>query len=540
MNQSLDNLDRPVKIVIVDDESVNLLILSAVLTKAGYQVKQFESGNSAYDDIILTQPDLVLLDILMPQTDGYEICRMLKNNPVSKDIPVIFISALDGGSDIAKAFLVGGADYIIKPFKKEEILFRIKNQLELANSRKHLNQQIEQQQHFQHDLLDSIPNPVYFTDLDGRFLGCNSAFELCFDLKNEQLANKTIQDLEQENYARTAMEYFRSFHNKELELISSDNHYLSIESKIRYADGTLHDTVTSKTVFFEPNNNQQYVIFVLTDITGLLALEEKLRRSQKMEAIGVLAAGIAHEINSPMQYILDNTRFLEDRFKDFLTILNNLKNISVKESVTVKALFSEQLEACDNDFFYKEIPLAINETISGITKVRNIVAALKDFSFPRNNVLTEVDINKVMESILLITTSNWKHNALIEKDFADNLPLLPCYVDELNQVFINLIVNAVDAIREKNHRDGIIKISTSISDNFLKISVQDNGIGISHDVKDKIFEPFFTTKDVGQGTGQGLSISYDIVYNLHKGAIEVVSEVGKGTEFIVKLPMFRP
>jgi len=408
MNNSLNNLDRQTEIVIVDDDLNNLFMLERMLNKAGYLIRQAEDGASAYTEIIRQQPDLILLDIIMPTSDGYELCKMLKSNPATKDIPVIFISALDGGNDIAKAFMVGGTEYIVKPFKKEEILFRVKNQLELAQARKKLNQQIDEQLIFQHDLLNSIPNPIYFTGLDGVFRGCNSAFEKCFGLNKEELSGKTVQELSQNRNARYALEYFRNLTEIEQNSQSPGQNLSSIETKVEYVDGTRHDTITSKTVYHNNRNSQQHIIYVLTDITGLLILKEKLRRSQKMEAIGVLASGIAHEINSPMQYILDNTRFLEDSVKIFLNLINELSQHEFKCEPENYAKLRGFLQSLDADFLNTEIPLAISENINGINKIRSIISALKDFTYPRGFNLSQTDINKNLETVLLITGSNWK------------------------------------------------------------------------------------------------------------------------------------
>lgn len=280
-------------------------------------------------------------------------------------------------------------------------------------------------------------------------------------------------------------------------------------------------------------------VAIKQDISDKLQLEEKLRRSQKMEAIGILAAGIAHEINSPMQYILDNTRFLEDSVKDFIALVNALSNHNFKCDPANCAEIKRLVQNLDINFLKLEIPQAITENIVGIGKIRTIISALKDFSFPRSFILTDTDVNKNLETVLLISASSWKGYAEMEKQLAPNLPLVPCYADELNQVFINLLVNAVDAIREKHDKKGVIKISTALVGEFVQITIADNGVGIEDKIKNKIFQPFFTTKDVGKGTGQGLAIVYDIIYNLHKGSIDVNSEVGKGTEFIIKLPLDR-
>jgi len=251
----------------------------------------------------------------------------------------------------------------------------------------------------------------------------------------------------------------------------------------------------------------------------------------------VLAAGITHEISSPVQYILNNTCFLKDYTNQLLDKLDRIRNQNISGGCPMCYELLSKINALDLDFLSVEIPKSLEGSLTGISKIQNITAALKDFSYPRDYALSNTDINKALESVITITSGTWKNNAAIEKNFSPTLPLVPCFADKMNQVYINLFVNAVDSIREKKIKNGIIKISTSQSDGFIQISIADNGSGIPAEIKSKIFEPFFTTKEIGKGTGQGLFIVYEIIYNLHNGTVEVNSEIGKGTEFVINLPL---
>lgn len=270
---------------------------------------------------------------------------------------------------------------------------------------------------------------------------------------------------------------------------------------------------------------------IITDITDHKIIENKLRISQKMEAIGTIASGIAHEINSPMQYILDNTLFLQKSFDKIIKYLNSseINNDCSKECID------------DIDFLKEEIPLSFSDTLEGIERVRKIISAMKDFAHTSlNNHKTFSDINRGIESTVVITKNVWKYNCELLTDLATDLPLVFCNIDDINQVVLNLITNASDAIEEaksiKNYEKGIIKIKTYSKDNNVIIEIEDNGSGIDDSIKENIFNPFFTTKDVGKGSGQGLAISHGIMEN-HKGSITFESQKGEFTKFIITLPI---
>jgi signal transduction histidine kinase len=287
-------------------------------------------------------------------------------------------------------------------------------------------------------------------------------------------------------------------------------------------------------------------IETVEDITRQYQVEQQLRQAQKLESIGQLAAGIAHEINTPMQFISDNTQFLENAFTDLLSVLNRydamltqLKNGGVSKE-TIQDL-DALIEDSDMAFLVEEIPGAINGSQEGIARVTKIVRAMKDFSHPAGNELIPLDINKAIDSTVTVSRNEWKYVSNIETDLDPSQPLVPCFAGPLNQVLLNIIVNAAHAIAEKlgpsPDEKGTIRISTRSLDRWLEISIKDTGAGIPKHLRARIFDPFFTTKAIGKGTGQGLSIAYSVVVEQHKGTLEVESEVGQGANFIIRLPL---
>ncbi len=282
-----------------------------------------------------------------------------------------------------------------------------------------------------------------------------------------------------------------------------------------------------------------------SDITRRLKLEGQLQLAQKMEAIGELAAGIAHEINTPLQYVGDNIRFLKDSFADMHALCEHYyKLIHHCEEQQFALELVESLKQADEEadigFIMEEIPSAISQSLDGVDKASRIVAAMKEFSHPGQKEKSLTDLNRMLESTVTVARNEWKYVAEMKMELDDNLPLVKC-LPEINQVFLNMIVNAAHAIAEKlgenSAERGVITIRTSHDDSHAEIRIDDTGRGIPQQHINKIFEPFFTTKEVGKGTGQGLAISHNIVVEKHQGTLEVESEPGKGTTFIIRLPL---
>lgn len=271
-------------------------------------------------------------------------------------------------------------------------------------------------------------------------------------------------------------------------------------------------------------------------------LEDDLREALKLEAIGHLAGGIAHEINTPSQYIRDNLKFLNDSYGALSRVLGLALQTLWKNRDHLPANtfedFAKQMRDSDLEFLLEEIPHATQQSLDGINQVARIVLSMKEFSHPGGKEKTTTDINRVLSNVIVISRNEWKHYAELVEKFDPEIPHIPCYINEVNQVFLNLIVNAVQAIQEAGRKpsEGEITVKTTSLDDNILISISDNGTGIAKENRSKIFNPFFTTKEVGKGTGQGLSITHEIVTVRHGGRIWFETETRKGTTFHVLLP----
>jgi signal transduction histidine kinase len=273
---------------------------------------------------------------------------------------------------------------------------------------------------------------------------------------------------------------------------------------------------------------------------------QQLLQAQKLESIGQLAAGIAHEINTPIQFVGDNTRFIQDEFKNISTLLTGCsKLIEALNTNSPTAEAAKEIEEIskqvDSEYLCDEIPKALQQSLDGIARVTRIVRAMKEFSHPGSTDKQVIDLNRTIESTIVVSTNEWKYVAEVQMDFDKSLPLVPCLPGEFNQVILNLLVNSAHALAEVKDRGvtgkGKITISTRQVGDWAEIRMHDTGSGIPKEIAHKIFDPFFTTKEVGKGTGQGLSIARSIIVKKHGGTMEFESEPGKGTTFILRLPI---
>lgn len=287
------------------------------------------------------------------------------------------------------------------------------------------------------------------------------------------------------------------------------------ESEFRRKDGE------SAWIHYRLSRCPDFSVAQLLDLSERKKTEAALRQAQKLESVGLLAGGIAHEINTPIQYIGDNLRFLQESFQDLEPLLQSCSQ-----------------KSDDTDFLREEIPQAIHHSLEGVNRVAGIVRSMKEYSYTGRRELTPTNINQLIENAVTISRSEWKYVADVEADFQQDLPLVLCNPGEIGQVVLNMVVNAGHAIQEKiadSGERGVIRVETRWRSVGVEIRISDTGGGIPDSLREKIFEPFFTTKQIGKGTGQGLAIAQAAVVR-HGGRLEVESECGKGTTFSIFLP----
>ena len=383
-------------------------------------------------------------------------------------------------------------------------------------------------------LLDAISAGLIAYDAFGLVTRWNDAAEKMFGVSAEQSLNKLVMELElpwQE--PEVFSDFFRCnqyLHGKRIELVLNCAEGEPITVELSLHPVTMHGLPVGG-------------LMLVDDVTIRRQLEHQLNQSQKLEAVGQLAAGIAHEINTPMQYVGDNVQFLHSTFKKVeptLRFIETLVGSELNDDAVVKPQICKALGNVKLTRVLEQMPKAIEDVEQGIANVVRIVQAMKELSHPGSEEPAPMDIHRILESAIVVSRSEWKHIAHIERDFAQNPPGMVGFANQLQQVILNLLVNATHAVEARHKGDasvpGKIRLSTMVMKDRFLISIQDNGCGIPDKIRNRVYDPFFTTKDVGKGTGQGLAIAYQIIVKNHQGRLWFESEAGQGTTFFIELP----
>lgn len=378
---------------------------------------------------------------------------------------------------------------------------------------------------------------------------------------SEQL--KRILGLQGEPFSQTVSFFEKQLHDDDRDrVVKKLNAHLrkkksfDVEFKIKCGDGGFVWVHCKGQALWDDDGHPVRMAGSLADISERKQAEERekklelnLRQSQKLEAVGQLAAGIAHEINTPAQYIGDNVNYFKSALDDIKGIVDLYGRLLVEAksgkevSKGVISDVEEAAEEADLDYLMEDLPEAIDSALDGVSRISSIVKAMKEFSHPGTSKKEFTDINRCIKNTVVVSHSEWKYVAELQTELASDLPNVYCLQGEMNQVFLNMIVNAAHAIAgdtggaSEGAELGLIKISTVKNGDFCEIKITDNGQGMPPEVKERIFDPFYTTKEVGKGTGQGLAIAYSVVVDKHQGAISVDSEEGVGTTFTISVPI---
>lgn len=553
---TLKNSTQRERILIVDDTSVNLKLIYDFLRGAGFEVRAAKSGFQALQILETTKPDIILLDVVMPEMDGFETCCHLKNSPQTKDIPVIFMTAVDDASNPSykvKGLALGAVDYISKPIQLEEVLARVKTHLHLHN----LTQEIAKQK----DLLESVFNQstdaIFLVNTEtGLIADCNQRAVELFEAKSkDELLNIEGHSFQTKPFSPEELSTIRDeidrqgLWSRELEYVTKKGNLFwgNLAAKQIYVAGDkmnlirVTDITDRKLSEAREREKSQQLKLALGELKRTQA---QLIQTEKMSSLGRMVAGIAHEINNPVSFIYGNITPARRYFQELLKLIEIYQETYPHPAPEIEALIAE----IDLEFLGKDCSKLMDSIQVGADRIRQIVLSLRNFSRLDEKQLKAVDIHEGIDNTLMIV----QHRLQKEGDRPEiqvfkkygQLPLITCYASQLNQVFMNILSNAIDAL-ESQPSPRTITISTSImvqdsrsaNTEFVEIRIADNGPGMSAAVKQKIFDLFFTTKPIGSGTGLGLAITHEIVVEKHKGNISCISNLGQGTEFIVEIPV---
>jgi len=385
------------------------------------------------------------------------------------------------------------------------------------------------------ELFENASDLVFTTDLKGGLTSLNQVAAKTIGYSREEATGMNLRQLVDRRQWRLV--------DETRERLLAGDSAMSVELEVRTKDGR-RVILEVKPGLIYKDGKPVAMQGIGRDITGREAAEMELRQAQKLESVGRLASGIAHEINTPIQFVGDNTRFLQDSFAGLQTLLAKYQEL--RDAATAGAVSPGLLdelrgteEQSDCAYLLEEIPKALTQTLEGVTQVATIVRAMKEFAHPERKERVAADINKALLNTLTVARNELKYVADVETEFGD-LPLVVCNISDLNQVFLNLLVNAAHAIGDvvkQSGKKGKIRVRTAAEGKTVLVAISDTGCGIPEGIRNRIFDPFFTTKEVGRGTGQGLAIARSVVVERHKGSLSFESVLGEGTTFYVRLPI---
>lgn len=427
-------------------------------------------------------------------------------------------------------------NYSIRAVKhsQDELGFFIERFNEMLAQIQQRDEKLQQLGEYFHNVIKSMVDSLIVANFEGIILTVNKSTLDLLAYEEEELIGKPLTTvLEQDN---------------KLGINDLIEQGFTRQTERRYVtkSGRKMPVLFSNSAMYDSSGHISAIVCVALDITERKLLESQLVQAQKLESIGQLAAGIAHEINTPIQYVGDNTRFLQDAFDDLDKIFNKYdKLLAEVKNRTVPLDLIAEIEAAnkraDLEYLRQEIRKAVQESLEGVGRVAKIVRAMKEFSHPGLEEKTAIDMNHAIENTIVVARNEWKYVAEMVTDFDSHLPPVQCLPGEFNQVILNMIVNAAhaiaDVVRGGSNGKGTITVTTRHDGDWAEIRISDTGTGIPVAVQNKIFDPFFTTKEVGRGTGQGLAIAHSVVVKKHSGTIAFETEVGKGTTFVIRLPI---
>jgi len=375
---------------------------------------------------------------------------------------------------------------------------------------------------------------VIRTTSEGRVLQCNQAAARMFGYESpDELLLLSSADLYYDASESTMV----------MAQLKAKGIITNLELKCRHKGGDPLWIIANFNFVDDDSAAGKIVEGILVDITERNALESQLRQAQKLESVGQLAAGIAHEVNTPTQFVSDNLTFLRDAWQTIFGLLgvyrNAIESAAGALPPQIAISIDKAAQNCDFEFLATEVPRAIDQGLDGSRRIAEIVRAMKEFSHPDLANKTAADLNQAIESTITVARSEWKYVATIFTDFDRSLPPVMCYLGDINQVILNLLVNAAHAIGEKSGETqmGQITVRTRQKGPFAEIAVSDTGTGIPEGIRARIFDPFFTTKDVGKGTGQGLALAHNVIVRKHGGKLRFETAMGKGSTFLIELPI---
>jgi PAS domain S-box-containing protein len=379
----------------------------------------------------------------------------------------------------------------------------------------------------------SAPAGIIRIELDGTISDLNPAFEGIAGWARARLIGRRIWELGHTEDRESTRDRF--------EALSAGVHQDPIQIRFLRESGDTVFTNMGLALVRDGGDQPRFAIALVEDLTERIRLEMRLRLGQKLESVGRLAAGIAHEINTPIQFVSDHTSYLASAFPELLAVCDEYRQMCERGRAGLPSEAWERVRSMNAVLarIQANVPQAVEATLEGVERVAHIVQSIKTFAHPARGQREKADLNAALRSTLAVAANELKNVAAVQTELG-SLPLVPCFIGDLNQVFLNLLVNAAHAIADKvgsSTARGLVTVRSCRVGDEAVVSVSDTGVGIPPEIGGRIFDPFFTTKDVGRGTGQGLALARTVVVDQHGGSLSFESAVGQGTTFFVRLPL---
>jgi PAS domain S-box-containing protein len=520
-----------VNILVAEDDLVSRRLLAVTLERWGYDVRTADDGDVAWDALHAPDaPPLAILDWMMPGIEGPDLCRRLRAEHASRPLYVILLTAKNRPAEVAAGLSAGADDYIVKPFEREELHARVQvgvRVVELQRGILESARELREREEHIRAIVDHAKDGILTIDEEGIIRSFNPSAGRIFGVAAADAIGRGVSILMPGLVpASLAPEGIETGRYREVEARRSDGTVIPVELAVSRVD----------------RGTSSHYAAIVRDVGERKRAELELRHAQKLESVGRLAAGIAHEINTPIQFVGDNLRFLSKSFSSFMGVVAQYRGACAASGAIpddVRRELRAAEEEADLAYLETEVPRATDQALEGVGRVAKIVRAMKEFAHPDQPEKAPVDLNQALRSTLTVARNEIKYFADVETDM-DDLPAVSCHAGDLNQVFLNLFVNAAHAIADvvKNTGEkGRIRVRTRREGDEAVIAISDTGAGIPEDIRTRIFDPFFTTKEIGRGTGQGLAIARAVVTQKHGGTLTFESEVGHGTTFTIRLPI---
>jgi two-component system, NtrC family, sensor kinase len=520
----------PLRVLIVDDSATDakLVLLALQAADRSVESERVQDADALRAALKRKEWDAIVCDWSMPQFSALAALEVVKQ--LGLDIPFIIASGTIA-EEIAVAGLRAGAhDYVLKG-NLTRLVPAIEREL-----REQRNRQAR-----------SFADAALVAVMD-----CAPAFILAVDLEGRiQFINRVLPQFTKEEVLGTSwLQYLVPREHEEqtarMRRIVETGQFENYETNIVGVDGA--------TLCFSAhmgpmrlNGHIVGVVLVSQDITELKWNQAELASAQRMVAVGTLASGIAHEINTPIQFVSDSVHFLREAADSIFGLLAKRQNLErlnqagapAAEVEQARVLARDAEEQADIAYLQENVPLAFERCVDGLERVGTIVRSMKEFAHPSQLEMEPADLNRAIQATLTIARSEYKYVAALEADFG-TLPLVTCHINEINQVVLNIVVNAAHAIADVANvtgKLGKITVKTRPNGDYVVISITDSGTGIPEHIGSRIFEPFFTTKGVGKGTGQGLALAWAVIKKKHGGELRFSSTPGEGTTFFIELPV---